>query len=58
MNDRVILDDPDWPAPLRGKPIGRVTRIDKTNALWAEIHIAPGCDLLRLREVMVLTKGQ
>ncbi len=59
-NDYVILDDPDWPNRLRGTRIGRVTAIvpHKDRALFAEVHIAPTSDLLKLREVMVLTKNQ
>lgn len=58
--DAVVLDDPEWPPHLRGKTVGRVKAVtpDKANALFVEIQIAPTSDLLKLREVMVLTKGQ
>jgi hypothetical protein len=56
--DYVVLDDEDWPPRLRGRRIGRVAEIvpHKEQPLFVEIRINPLCDLLALREVMVLTR--
>jgi hypothetical protein len=58
-NDWVVLDVNDWPMNLAGYKVGRVVSItDRSNAPgFAEIHLQPSRNLLRLREVMVLTGG-
>jgi hypothetical protein len=57
--DWVVLDDIEWPARLRGLRIGRIANIStqRESPLFAEIRIAPDADLLKLPEVMVLTKN-
>jgi cell shape-determining protein MreC len=57
--DWVVLDDTEWPPRLRGLKIGRVASITthRESPLFAEIKIAPDADLLKLQEVMVLTKN-
>jgi hypothetical protein len=54
----VVLADTDWPDNLRGLQLGYVARIDprRDAPLFAEIRIEPEKDLLKLREVMVVTK--
>lgn len=56
--DWALLNDPDWPAQLQARRIGKVVSVGKRKdaPLFAEIRIRPETDLKRLREVMVLTK--
>ncbi|MGH7214582.1 MAG: rod shape-determining protein MreC [Tepidisphaeraceae bacterium] len=59
VNDWVVLDDPtDWPPALQGYKLGRVTELGRRpdNALFAQIRIEPGQDLIKLREVMVMVR--
>jgi cell shape-determining protein MreC len=56
--DWVVLDDDEWPLRLHGVRIGWVADIvsSRDNPLFCEIRITPAADLMKLREVMVLTK--
>lgn len=58
--DWVVLSDPAWPDKLQGRRIGTVTSVEprRQNQLFAEIKVEPVHNLLRLREVMVLTKDK
>jgi len=58
--DVLVLDDPDWPPILKGTQIGQIKSIEKskTHPGFADIHAEPPQVLLRLREVLVLTKGE
>jgi cell shape-determining protein MreC len=58
--DVLVLDDPDWPMILKGTQIGQITSIEKskTHPGFADIHAEPPQVLLRLGEVLVLTKGE
>jgi cell shape-determining protein MreC len=53
--DWVVASDPDWPE-LNDRRIGKVQEIRTADHMMAEIEITPERDLMRLREVMVLTK--
>ena len=54
--DLLVLDDPTWPANVRGATIGRITAVTpQPNApLFAQIMVVPMADLTQLREVMVM----
>jgi hypothetical protein len=54
----VMLEDKEWDERLHGRPLGRVSRVapQTTAPLYADIRIEPVANLLRLQEVMVLTK--
>lgn len=56
--DGVFLQDKDWDERLHGMRLGRVVRIDQQAAhpLYAEIRVKPTSNLLRLTDVMVVTK--
>jgi cell shape-determining protein MreC len=56
--DGVFLHDKDWDERLHGLRLGKVVRIEpQTDApLYADIRVEPTSNLLRLRDVMVLTK--
>jgi cell shape-determining protein MreC len=56
----VIVSEPDWPLVLQGQPLGKVVEVTpRPDApLYALIRIRPQETLKRLREVMVVTKGQ
>lgn len=54
----VVVDDPDWPKEVQGRRVGVVKKINKGAKMMAEIEIRPEVDLLRLKEVMVLTRGR
>ncbi len=58
VGDWAVLDDGDWPVNLQGYKLGTITRIARAKEmpLFAEITVAPLSNLLRLREVMVLTQ--
>jgi cell shape-determining protein MreC len=58
--DWLILHDRTWPEPLQGYRIGQVQSVDKRRdaPLLAEIKVAPQCDLMQLREVMVMNKDK
>jgi cell shape-determining protein MreC len=58
VGDAVVLDESDWPSYLKGRYIGHVTAIGKRPDApqFAEITVEPRETLLRLREVMVITK--
>jgi cell shape-determining protein MreC len=58
--DVLVLDDPDWPPILKGTQVGQIKSIEKskTHPGFADIHAEPPEVLLRLREVLVLTKGE
>ena len=58
--DVLVLDDPDWPPILKGTQVGQIKSIEKskTHPGFADIHAEPPQVLLRLREVLVLTKGE
>jgi hypothetical protein len=61
VNDVVLLDDTDWPMALQGQPIGRVIAAPTASHRapgFAEIRLQPSADLMRLREVMVVTKAK
>jgi hypothetical protein len=53
--DWAVVDDPEWPQ-LHDRRIGIVKEIRTSDHMMAEIEIRPERDLLRLREVMVMTK--
>jgi hypothetical protein len=56
--DVVYLNDPDdWPMPINGYLIGRITQIIEMPKapLYAEITVTPKMNLKQLREVMVVT---
>ena len=57
--DTVVLDDRDWPAPLKYQRLGQVTSIvsRRSAPLFADIHVRPQVNLAGLREVMVMTKS-
>ena len=56
IGDWVLLDDHDWPTAIQGVKIGHVTAINiRSERDFADIHVAPETDLLRLNDVMVLT---
>lgn len=59
VNNMVVLDDRDWSANLHGCSLGRIISIDpQQNApLFADIHVQPVNNLMRLREVMVMVKN-
>jgi hypothetical protein len=54
----VVLDDPDWPNLLQNRRIGRIVSAgpQRNHPLHGEIVVQPYSDLLKLREVMVVTK--
>jgi cell shape-determining protein MreC len=59
IGDAVVLDEPEWPSYLKGRYLGHVTSIGKRADApqFAEIRVEPRESLLRLREVLVITKG-
>ena len=56
--DWAVLEDKEWDERLHGYRLGRVTAIRPQTAapLFAEIRVEPSKNLLRLWDVMVLTK--
>ncbi len=60
VGDLVVLDEPDWPAYLKGRYLGHVTAKGKRADApqFGEIRIEPRESLLRLQEVMVITKDR
>jgi hypothetical protein len=60
VGDWAVLNDSDWPARLKGRRLGQVTSVGRwrEHPLFAEIKIQPVSNLMRLSEVMVLTKNQ
>jgi cell shape-determining protein MreC len=62
VNDVVLLEDTDgWPIALQGQPIGRVIASPAASRHapgFAEIHLQPAADLMRLREIMIVTKAK
>jgi hypothetical protein len=59
VGDWMVLDDPEWPRPLQGYILGKISSISPTarSPLHAEIVVQPRGDLMSLREVMVMVKG-
>lgn len=53
-----VVDDPEWPKEVQGRRLGVVKKITKGAKMMAQIDIQPESDPLRLKEVMVLTKGR
>jgi cell shape-determining protein MreC len=51
-----VVDDPEWPKEVQGRRLGVVKKITKGTKMMAIIEIQPETDLLRLKEVMVLTR--
>jgi cell shape-determining protein MreC len=58
LGDGVFIQDKDWDENLHGVRLGKVVRIEpQTDApLYADIRVEPTSNLMRLRDVMVLTK--
>jgi cell shape-determining protein MreC len=59
LGDRVILHDAsDWPKNLQGRTLGEIKAIGiRADApLWASITVEPTQNLMRLKEVMIVTK--
>lgn len=58
VGDMVVADEPDWPSELKGRYLGHVTAVGKRPSApqYAEIRIEPRETLLRLRDVLVITK--
>src|SRR6185437_8986870 len=58
VGDWVILNEPEYPAYLQGRVLGRITAIGaRPDApLWAQIVVEPPQNLMRLTEVMIVTK--
>jgi cell shape-determining protein MreC len=56
--DWVVVEDKDWDDRIHGKRLGKVAGITPliTAPLYAEVRVEPTQNLMRLREVMVLTK--
>ncbi len=54
----VVLNERDWPARLKGQPLGKIIQIGRRRdaPLYADIRIEPDSNLSNLREVMVMTK--
>jgi len=59
VGDTVVLDDREWPQPLKYQRLGQVTSITprRDAPLFADIQVRPQVNLTALREVMVMTKG-
>jgi cell shape-determining protein MreC len=57
-NDWVVVEDPDWDPRVQTRRLGKVVHVAaKTTApLYADIRVEPVTSLMRLREVMVVTK--
>lgn len=57
--DWVTLSEPDWPKNLQGRRLGRITAIGTRSdaPLWASITVEPPQNLMRLKEVLIVTKG-
>lgn len=57
--DWFVIADPAWPTALQGYRVAVVKSVTlKRDApLFAEVRLAPVGDLMRLREVQVMTKG-
>jgi cell shape-determining protein MreC len=57
--DTVILWDSNWAPYLQGEVLGKITAIKprRENPLWDQITVEPTRNLLRLREVLVVTKA-
>ena len=55
VGDWVVLDDPDWPAPLRDWRVGTVASIEPIASApgFARVGVDAPRDLTQLREVMV-----
>jgi len=53
--DWVVLSDRDWPIVVQGRRLGRVVSITTGAPLYARIAVQPSTDLMKIREVMVLT---
>lgn len=60
VGDVLVLDDPDWPSILKGTYLGHVTVAErsKTTPGFADVRVEPQQVLLRLREVLVVTKAE
>jgi cell shape-determining protein MreC len=58
VGDWVILNEPEYPPYLQGRVLGRVTAIaPRPDApLWDQIVVEPPQNLMRLTEVMIVTK--
>jgi cell shape-determining protein MreC len=58
--DVLVVDEPEWPNILRGTYLGHIVSIEKSKTLplFADIRIEPQQVLMRLREVLVVTKGE
>jgi cell shape-determining protein MreC len=58
VGDWVVVEDTDWDRRLQSYRLGKVVHIAPQPAapLYADIRIEPATSLMRLREVMVLTK--
>jgi cell shape-determining protein MreC len=58
--DVALLQDKDCPGCLQGQPLAQVTRVTKRSDAqgFAEIRLAPGINLKKLREVMVMVREQ
>jgi cell shape-determining protein MreC len=58
LGDGVFLRDKEWDERLHGLRLGKVVRIEPhvDAPLYADIRVEPTSKLLRLRDVMVLTK--
>ena len=56
--DWVVVEDKDWDDRVHGHRLGKVAGITPlvTAPLYAEVRVEPAHNLMRLREVMVLTK--
>jgi cell shape-determining protein MreC len=58
LGDEVFVQDKDWDERLYGQRLGKVVRIEPhvDAPLYADIRVEPTSNLLRLSNVMVLTK--
>jgi hypothetical protein len=56
--DWAVVEDTDWDPRVQGRVLGKVVYVGTQNRapLYSEIRIEPTTNLIRLREVMVLTK--
>jgi len=59
VGDTVILDDREWPGPLKLQRLGQVTAIApmRDAPLFADIQVRPQVNLTGLHQVLVMTKG-
>jgi len=60
VGDVAVLDEANWPPILKGIYLGTITSIEKSKATpqFAEIFVEPQKALIRLREVLVMTKSE